>query len=92
MLDRLCIKESRSFCEFCMDMRFVDLYLHDIIFGRISGFASGKNYSVQAKCFSRWCHMSAQSGGTVICSNTAALLVGNRGSDDANSDLIVPTH
>ena len=25
VLDRLCISESRSFLEFCMDMRFVDL-------------------------------------------------------------------
>ena len=25
VLDRLCVKESRSFLEFCMDMRFVDL-------------------------------------------------------------------
>ena len=41
MLDRLCVKERRSFLEFCMDMRFVDLDLHDIIFRRISRFASG---------------------------------------------------
>ena len=43
VLDRLCVKESRSFLEFCMDMKFVDLDLHDIIFGRISRFASGKS-------------------------------------------------